>query len=388
MSVIPTQGDVKITYGDFTGASGAMNQAITDFQMRMVNFPFTYMGSGLESVFTTTSISGQVGSFTRYLGHNNSVKKGSGTNSVLGSTATNALSPSTGVNDDWSFSASQRQSKPVQGTYESYQLDFAIQEGEINESQTRQTSEDIMRRIREAQQTTLVDVTFDKLSEGSFTNSNSLLEDRFIGSIPSSLQWDNTNKRRVVSTTTTSQEAVGWNIDKINAAKFLLAKNKVTSDGKFVVLSALDSLEGLTLSETTRNGDYRGFVDSVFSGKQGEFFRQAPDYNFNMMKFVSFPFLHAKDDGSGRGVPCSSISDPGAGSGNIDVYNEFVVHPRCVQYIKPADEPTMQVMTYFDKNSWQLRFRGRQLIGFMVLNPTGICRVQNRANLSNGFNAV
>ena len=298
MSVVPTQGDVKITYGDFTGASGAMNQAITDFQMRMVNFPFTYMGSGLESVFTTTSISGQVGSFTRYLGHNNSVKKGSGSNTVLG-VASGTTSPSTGVNDDWSFAASQRQSKQVQGTYESYQLDFAIQEGEINESQTRQTSEDIMRRIREAQQTTLVDVTFDKLSESSFTESTSLLEDRFIGTIPATVKWDTTTKARI-----NTGDSVGWNIDKINAAKFLLAKNKVTSDGKFVVLSALDSLEGLTLSETTRNGDYRSFVDSVFSGKQGEFFRQAPDYNFNMMKFVSFPFLHPKDDGSGRGVPC------------------------------------------------------------------------------------
>ena len=378
MSVKPTQGDIQVTYGDFTGASGAMNQAITDFQMRMVNFPFTYMGSGLESVFPTTSISGKVGSFTRYLGHNNSVKKGSGTGPVLGAIGGN--SASTGVNDDWSFSASQRQSKQVQGSYESYQIDFAIQEGEINESQTRQTSEDIMRRIREAQQTTMVDVTFDRLNDSSFVGTT-MTEDRFIGTIPSTLKWNSNPVAPAAPGRVTTGASVGWNIDKINAAKFLLAKNKVTSDGKFVVLSALDSLEGLTISETTRNGDYRSFVDSVFSGKQGEFFRQAPDYNFNMLKFVSFPFLHPKDDGSGRGVPCNAAATIG-GESNVVTYNEFVVHPRCVQYIKPADEPTMQVMTYFDKNSWQLRFRGRQLIGFMVLNPTGICRVQNRANLS------
>ena len=366
MSTVPIGGDIKVTYGDFTGASGVIQAAITDYQNKAGNMPFRYMGQGLQSAFHTQPIAGNRGSFIRYIGQNNAVKKGTGPEGVL---------------EDWSFSAHQRESKRVSGTYNTYQIDFAVNEGEINLSQTHQAGDDIMSRLRTAQQTTLVDETFDELEKTEYVSAvsgTSGPEDKFIGTIPSSLHWD-----KDTESVLTTGNAKPWNIDKVNAAKFLLATNRITSNGEFVALTALDSLKGFTTNEVTRNGDYQSFVDRVFQGKQLDTnMRMAEGYNFNQLRFIGFPYLHPNDDGSGRGVPCESKSVNG---NTANVYNEYIIHPRCVQYIKPADEPDMNMMTYFDKNSWQLRFRGRQLIGFMVINPTGICRVQNLAGTAGNF---
>ena len=361
MAVPGTAGDVKVTYGNFTGASGGANVAITDYQNRMANFPFTYKGSGLENVFPTVPIKGKTISFIRYLGGNNMQRRGpEGVNSA------------DGVLESWDFSASSRESVRVPGTISTHLIDFAIQDGEDNLSQTLQSGEDIMRRTREAMENKLVDITFEELSKASYMQIATPVENRFLGTVPAATKWDDENKGRV-----TTGDNVGWNIDKLSAARFGLAKNRVDSmDGNFVCLASLDSLEGFTVTETMRNQDYGNFVDSVFGGgKQMEFFRMAPGYNFNSVRFVAFPHLLPNDDGTGRGIPCT-------GTGTDTVYNEYVIHPRCVRYLKPADEPMMNIMSYYDKNTYQVRFRGRMLCGFMVHNPTGIVRVLNKTNIS------
>ena len=260
----------------------------------------------------------------------------------------------------------------VSGKYKIKDQYWAIKEDTPNESQVdiamgiREDMDELSTRV-EAQ--VLID-ELETVTYGTSVNDG-------LGTIASTLQWDETNGETVLGT-----KARGLSVQKLAEADTMFKYSHVQSGLGRVLLTSPNAVRGMTGSDRQSiNQDYAAFANSRSAWGIGAMSAHDTYVGYRIVEIGAYASHTNKN---GTTVPQGlKVNTRTVGSeNNVDIENNyaFCSNVDCLSYIQTASPELNRFYSdiWMEKSRATLMFRWSAYLGAAIWNPKGIIQILNR----------